>query len=53
MPLESRNANGYIMAFDNTNGTATGIAVNTVSAQAVNIPVVVRDDTGNQSRPTL
>ena len=36
------------MAFDNTNGTATGVAVNSVAAQAVNIPVVVRDDTGNQ-----
>jgi hypothetical protein len=48
VPLESRNANGYIIAFDNTNGTATGIAVNAVSAQAVNIPVVVRDDAGNQ-----
>ena len=47
-PLESRNANGYIVAFDNTNGTATGVAVNAVSAQAVNVPVVVRDDTGSQ-----
>jgi hypothetical protein len=46
VPLESRNANGYIIAFDNTNGTATGVAVNAVSAQAVNIPVTVRDDTG-------
>ena len=48
VPLESRNANAYIVAFDNTNGTATGVAVNSVAAQAVNIPVVVRDDTGNQ-----
>ncbi len=48
VPLESRNANAYIVAFDNTNGTATGVAVNSVSAQAVNIPVVVRDDLGNQ-----
>jgi hypothetical protein len=48
VPLESRNANGYIVAFDNTNGTATGVAVNAVSAQAVNVPVVVRDDTGSQ-----
>ncbi len=46
VPLESRNANAYIVAFDNTNGTATGVAVNTVSAQTVNIPVTVRDDTG-------
>ena len=48
VPLESRNANGYILAFDNTNGTATGVAVNAVSAQQVNVPVVVRDDTGTQ-----
>ncbi len=46
VPLESRNANGYIVAFDNTSGTATGIAVNAVSAGQVNVPVVVRDDTG-------
>jgi hypothetical protein len=48
VPLESRNASAYILAFDNTGGTATGIAINSVSTQAVNIPVVVRDDTGTQ-----
>ena len=48
MPLESRNASGYIIAFDNTGGTATGIAVNAVSKAQVNIPVTVRDDTGAQ-----
>jgi hypothetical protein len=46
VPLESRNAGGYFIAFDNTGGTATGIAVNAVSAGPVNIPVKVRDDTG-------
>ena len=46
VPLESRNASGYIIAFDNTNSTATGIAINSVSTQAVNVPVIVRDDTG-------
>ncbi len=46
VPLEDRKANAYIIPFDNTNGTATGVAVNAVSAQAVNIPVTVRDDTG-------
>jgi len=50
VPLESRNAQAYIIAFDNTKGTATGIAVNTVSApgqtQQVNIHVTVRDDAG-------
>jgi hypothetical protein len=48
VPLESRNANAYLLAFDNTSSTATGIALNSVSAQAVNVPVVVRDDTGAQ-----
>jgi hypothetical protein len=48
VPLESRAAGGYILAFDNTAGTATGVALNSVSSQAVNIPVVVRDDTGAQ-----
>jgi hypothetical protein len=48
VPLESRNANGYILAFDNTNGTATGVALNAVSTSPVNIPVMVRDDTGAQ-----
>ena len=48
VPLESRTANGFLIAFDNTNGTATGIAVNSVSAQSVNVPVIVRDDAGNQ-----
>jgi hypothetical protein len=48
VPLESRNANAYILAFDNTNGTATGIAVNAVSTQGVSVPVIVRDDTGAQ-----
>jgi hypothetical protein len=48
VPLESRNANGYIVAFDNNNNglAATGVALNVVSAQPVNVPVVVRDDTG-------
>ena len=48
VPLESRNANASILAFDNTSGTATGVAINSVSTQSVNIPVIVRDDTGAQ-----
>jgi hypothetical protein len=50
VPMESRNAPAYVVAFDNTNGTATGIAINNVSGATaqVNIPVVVRDDGGNQ-----
>jgi hypothetical protein len=50
VPLESRNKAHYIIAFDNTGGTATGIAVNVVSPLAstgqVNVPVTVLDDAG-------
>jgi hypothetical protein len=46
VPLESRNAIAYVIAFDNTNGTNTGIAVNAVSGGQVSIPVIVRDSTG-------
>jgi len=48
VPLETRNASAYILAFDNTSGKGTGIAINSVSSQTVNVPVVVRDDTGAQ-----
>jgi len=48
VPLESRNAAGYIIAFDNTGGTTTGIAVNVVSKGKVSVPVIIRDDTGAQ-----
>ncbi len=48
VPLESRNASAYILAFDNTGGTFTGVAVNAVSTQGVNVPVIVRDDSGAQ-----
>ena len=46
VPLESRTAGGYILAFDNTSGTATGVAVNSVSAQAADVPVIVRNENG-------
>jgi hypothetical protein len=48
VPLESRVADGFIIAFDNTAGTATGIALNNTSSQSLNVPVIVRDDSGNQ-----
>ena len=48
VPLESRNASSYILAFDNTGGTATGVAVSSSSLQAVSVPVVIRDDSGAQ-----
>lgn len=48
VPLESRNASSYILAFDNTGGTATGVAVSSSSLQAASVPVVIRDDSGAQ-----
>ena len=47
-PLESRNAPAYVIQFDNTSGTTTGIAISAASAQNVFVPVTVRDDTGTQ-----
>jgi hypothetical protein len=47
VPLESRNAGGYLIAYDNTNGTLTGIAINVLSAFANEIPIILRDDQGN------
>jgi sugar lactone lactonase YvrE len=46
VPLENRNAGGYVVPFDNTNGSATGIALANISAQAANTAITIRDDTG-------
>ena len=46
VPFESRNAIGYRLAFDNTSGTATGVALNSVSAQAADVPVTIRNQLG-------
>ena len=48
VPLESRNASSYILAFDNAGGTATGVALSSSSLQTVSVPVVIRDDSGAQ-----
>jgi hypothetical protein len=48
VPLENRNASGYLLAFDNTGDIATGVAINSVATHVVNIPVTVRDATGAQ-----
>ncbi len=47
-PLESRSANAYVVPFDNTGGTTTGVALSGASAQNVFVPVIIRDDSGNQ-----
>ena len=48
VPLENRSASGYLLAFDNTDGNSTGVAVSNASTQAVNVAAVVRDETGAQ-----
>ena len=50
VPLEIRNASSYVLAFDNTGGIATGVAVANLQAVPVNIPVLIRDNTGAQIR---
>jgi hypothetical protein len=44
--LDHRNASGYMVPFDNTNGSATGVALANVSAQGVNTALTIRGDTG-------
>jgi hypothetical protein len=46
VPLEIRNASGYVVPFDNTNGSATGIALANIVAQSINTAVTIRYDTG-------
>ena len=46
VPLEGRSSSGFLLAFDNTAGTSTGIAINSVGSGAVQVPVTVRNDTG-------
>jgi hypothetical protein len=48
VPLESRAPSAFILAYDNTGGLATGLAISNATAAAENIPVVVRDDSGNE-----
>lgn len=47
VPLESRAASGYLIAFDNTGGTVTGIALSSSTPLAAEVPVTMRDDQGN------
>jgi hypothetical protein len=47
VPLETRNASKYILAFDNTGPLTTGLAVANLAAQTVSVPVIIRDDKGN------
>jgi hypothetical protein len=46
VPIETRNAASYMVAFDNTSGAATGIAIANASAQALSLPITLRDQSG-------
>jgi hypothetical protein len=50
VPLETRNNGGYVLAFDNSNGLATGVALASLAAQATSVPVLIRDDAGQVLR---
>ena len=48
VPLETRNASAYVLAFDNTNHLVTGVALanDSIPSQTVAVGVVLRDETG-------
>lgn len=47
VPLETRNAGAYFLAFDNLNGVATGVALSNLAGTDASIPVIIRDAAGN------
>jgi hypothetical protein len=48
VPLETRNAPSYLLAFDNAGALATGLAIANLATAAADVNVVIRDDTGAQ-----
>jgi hypothetical protein len=46
VPLENRNSSAYVLSFDNTGGTATGVALANTSPQYITIAITLRDDSG-------
>lgn len=47
VPLERRNAS-FLLAFDNTEGLRTGLAIANLNAEPVNVSMMFKDDTGKQ-----
>jgi hypothetical protein len=45
-PLETRNANGYIVPFDNTSGSNDGMALANLTTASVTTAITIRDYTG-------
>jgi hypothetical protein len=48
VPLETRNAASYLLAFDDTPPLATGLAIANLATSQENVGVIIRDDTGKQ-----
>lgn len=53
VPMETRNASSYLLAFDNTTGVLTGVALDNIlvpyiSFAPATIPVIIRNDRGEQ-----
>ncbi len=46
--FQSSGANSYVIPFDHTNGIQTGMAINNAWNEATTVPVVLRDEDGNQ-----
>ncbi len=46
VPLETRDADSYLLAFDNTGGITTGLAISNIANAAATVTVVVKDDKG-------
>jgi hypothetical protein len=48
VPLEAHNTDAYVLWFNNSGDFITGLAVANGSTSAASIPVIVRDEAGNQ-----
>jgi len=48
VPLETRNAPAYLLAFDNEGSLATGLAIANLATGEADVNVVIRDDTGRE-----
>jgi hypothetical protein len=48
VPLETHNSDCYVLWFNNSGDFITGLAVANNSTSAASIPVIVRDEAGNQ-----
>lgn len=48
VPLETRSASSYVVAFDNTGSIATGVALANVAATNTIVTVIIRNDAGTQ-----